>query len=572
MTDGGAEQRADGLATSPSPTDRGNGGSWLNRATVLGLVLVVGASTALVLTNASARLITLILGIVMIAAGLSEVFFLLRNRGPRFWTRFLGNLAVVAAGLLLVVNPRDTLTFAAQVIGVLSIVVGVKHLVEVLRKQPAPEQLPPPRTEEDLEARSRSFVRDPRTWAVVRSLLLIVGGVVLLLLTEEVIAGALFLLAVGAIGVGIILIAYGLENRNTPEVAELETADVSRIIRLWFQDNDIGRERRHSIAETLYFEQPHRNAKLSSFFVMMLLSTVIATLGVLQDSTAVVIGAMLIAPLMTPILGVAAAIVGGWRVRLIYSALLVTTAAIGAVFVAWLVTAWVPGFTDLTTNSQIDSRTSPTLLDLLIAVAAGAAGAYATVDKRVSSSITGVAIAVALVPPLSVVGVTLQQQRWDDALGATLLFLTNAVGIVLVAAVVFVLMGFVSLARLRTYWSEARASLATIVIGGLVIMVPLGLTGDEILKSSSDQGSAEMAVATWLGDDTDLTVNQVTVSEPDVDVILLGPSQHGPIEELEGALTDALGYRVVVTVTQIPASEESYSEEEGKTTTGLSTP
>jgi hypothetical protein len=81
-----------------------------------------------------------------------------------------------------------------------------------------------------------------------------------------------------------------------------------------------------------------------------------------------------------------------------------------------------------------------------------------------------------------------------------------------------------------------------------------------------------MAVATWLGDDTDLTVNQVTVSEPDVDVILLGPSQHRPIEELEGALTDALGYRVVVTVTQIPASEESYSEEEGKTTTGLSTP
>jgi uncharacterized hydrophobic protein (TIGR00271 family) len=572
MTDGGAEQRADGLATSPSPTDRGNGGSWLNRATVLGLVLVVGASTALVLTNASARLITLILGIVMIAAGLSEVFFLLRNRGPRFWTRFLGNLAVVAAGLLLVVYPRDTLTFAAQVIGVLSIVVGVKHLVEVLRKQPAPEQLPPPRTEEDLEARSRSFVRDPRTWAVVRSLLLIVGGVVLLLLTEEVIAGALFLLAVGAIGVGIILIAYGLENRNTPEVAELETADVSRIIRLWFQDNDIGRERRHSIAETLYFEQPHRNAKLSSFFVMMLLSTVIATLGVLQDSTAVVIGAMLIAPLMTPILGVAAAIVGGWRVRLIYSALLVTTAAIGAVFVAWLVTAWVPGFTDLTTNSQIDSRISPTLVDLLIAIAAGAAGAFATVDTRVSSSITGVAIAVALVPPLSVVGVTLQQQRWDDALGATLLFLTNAVGIVLVAAVVFVLMGFVSLARLRTYWSEARASLATVVIGGLVIMVPLGLTGDDILKSSSEQGNAEEALATWLGDDTDLTVSQVTVSEPDVDVVLVGPTQHPPIEDLEVALSDALGYPVVVTVTQVPATEESYSKETGKTSVGSGAP
>jgi len=561
-------------ATEETAAAQGDGAAtWLNRATVLGLVLAVGATTALVLTNSSPRLITLIMGIIMIAAGVSEVVFLLRQPGPRFWTRFIGDLTVIAAGLFLVVFPRDTLTFAAQVVGVLSIVVGVKHLWDVLRKQqPASAQSPPSRSEEELEARSRRFVGDPRTWAVVRSLLLIAGGVVLLVLTEQVLALALFLLAVGAIAVGIILIAYGLENRNDPEVAELQSADVSRIIRLWFQDNDIGKEHRRSIADTLYFEQPHRNAKVSSFFVMMLLSTVIATLGVLQDSTAVVIGAMLIAPLMTPILGVAAAIVGGWPLRLIYSTLFVAIAAIGAVFVAWLVTAWVPGFTDLTTNSQIDSRTSPTLLDLLIAVAAGAAGAYATVDKRVSSSITGVAIAVALVPPLSVVGVTLQQQRWDDALGATLLFLTNAVGIVLVAAVVFVLMGFVSLARLRTYWSEARASLATIVIGGLVIMVPLGLTGDEILKSSSDQGSAEMAVATWLGDDTDLTVNQVTVSEPDVDVILLGPSQHRPIEELEGALTDALGYRVVVTVTQIPASEESYSEEEGKRTTGLSTP
>ena len=75
---------------------------------------------------------------------------------------------------------------------------------------------------------------------------------------------------------------------------------------------------------------------------------------------------------------------------------------------------------------------------------------------------------------------TLQQQRWEDAWGATLLFLTNAIGIILVAAIVFVLMGFVSLARLRTYWSEARASLATVLVSGLVIMIPLGLTGDEV--------------------------------------------------------------------------------------------
>jgi uncharacterized membrane protein len=237
-----------------------------------------------------------------------------------------------------------------------------------------------------------------------------------------------------------------------------------------------------------------------------------------------------------------------------------------------LLTTWIPGFSDLTTNSQIDSRTSPTMVDLLIALAAGAAGAYATVDKRVSASITGVAIAVALVPPLSVVGVTLQQQRWEDAWGAALLFLTNAIGIILIAAIVFVLMGFVSLARLRTYWSEARASLATVLVSGLIIMVPLGLTGDEILRSSADQGAAEDAVAEWLGEDTVLVVNEVSVSEPEVDVILVGPEAHPPIEDLEAALSEALGWSVVVTVTQVPASTETYSDAGAATGSEVSPP
>ena len=250
-----------------------------------------------------------------------------------------------------------------------------------------------------MESRARRFATDPRTWAFVRSLLLIAGGIVMLVLTEEVLSFALLVLAIVSIVVGIVLISYGLEHRTDPEIAEIDSADISRIVRLWFEDNDIGVSRRHQIADGLYFEPPDQNSRLNSFVAMMLLSTIIATLGVLQDSTAVVIGAMLIAPLMTPILGVAAAIVGGWPLRLVRSTVLVLAAAIGAIFVAWLLTTWLPGFTDLTTNSQIDTRTSPTMVDLLIALAAGAAGAYATVDKRVSASITGVAIAVALVVP-----------------------------------------------------------------------------------------------------------------------------------------------------------------------------
>jgi uncharacterized hydrophobic protein (TIGR00271 family) len=569
VSDGEIRNRAAETETIPAPGE--DGGSWLNRATVLGLILVVGAMSTLALQGASERLITLVIGGIMVATGGSEAFFLLRRHGNRFWTRLLGDLAAIAAGLLLILRPEDTLTFAAQVIGALAVVVGIKHLVDAYRA-PRTEPEARPQSDDELEERVRRFAANPRSWAVVRSLLLIAVGVVMLLLTDEVLSLTLVSLAVAGIVVGIVLISYGLQNRDDPVIAELDTADVSRIVKLWFEDNDIGVSRRHDVAEGLYFEAPNRNAKLGSFAAMMLLSTVIATLGVLQDSTAVVIGAMLIAPLMTPILGVSAAIVGGWPLRLLRSTALVIAAAVGAILVAWLLTTWVPGFTDLTTNSQIDSRITPTLIDLMIAIAAGAAGAYATVDKRVSASITGVAIAVALVPPLSVVGVTLQQQRWEDARGALLLFLTNAVGIVLVAAVVFVLMGFVSLARLRTYWSEARASLATILVSGLVIMVPLGLTGDEIVKSSAEQGSAEDAVAEWLGPDSNLDVNTVTVSQPDVGVILVGPTRHPPIEDLEVALSDALGYPVVITVTQIPVSAETYSQEGGKSTTGPSPP
>jgi uncharacterized hydrophobic protein (TIGR00271 family) len=572
MTDDADRGRAD-ERTPTGDGGRDSSGNWLNRATILGLILVAGALSALALHEVAERLIALLVGVTMVAAGGAEIFFIVRRHGRRFGSRLVGALGLVVAGLCLVLVPEATLLFAAQVIGVLATAIGVKHLVEDFRPgSSAKLQAEPPESNEGVESRARRFFTDPRTWQLLRSLLLIVGGIVMLVLTEEVIGFALFLLGVGSFVVGVVLIAYGLENRNDPAAAEIDRADISRIVRLWFEDNDIGAPRRDDIAEALYFEPPNKNNKVNSYAAMMLLSTVIATLGVLQDSTAVVIGAMLIAPLMTPILGIGAAIVGGWTLRLVRSLILAFGAAAGGIFVAWLVASWMPGFTDLTVNSQIDSRTSPTLVDLAIALAAGAAGAYATVDKRVSSSITGVAIAVALVPPLSVVGVTLQQQRWEEAWGALLLFLTNAVGIILISALVFALMGFVSLARLRTYWSEARASLATILVSGLLIAVPLGLAGDQILSESSEQGNAEEAVATWLGEDTDLIVSSVTVGEPDVDAILVGPGEYPPIEDLEIALSDSLGYPVVVTLIQVPAQEESYSQEGGKNAVGSGEP
>ena len=99
---------------------------------------------------------------------------------------------------------------------------------------------------------------------------------------------------------------------------------------------------RAELVETLFFEPPNKAAKLASFWVMMVLATGIASFAVIQDSTAVVIGAMLVAPLMTPIMGVSAAAVNGWPQRLFRSLVLVVVAALAAVALAWLIASWLP--------------------------------------------------------------------------------------------------------------------------------------------------------------------------------------------------------------------------------------
>ena len=103
------------------------------------------------------------------------------------------------------------------------------------------------------------------------------------------------------------------------------------------------------------------------------MSTTIATLAILADSTAVVIGAMLVAPLMTPILGVSAGIVNGWMGRVSRAFATVAGGVAVSILVAWIVSSWAPHFVPIASNSQVISRVSPTLLDMLIALAAGAA-------------------------------------------------------------------------------------------------------------------------------------------------------------------------------------------------------
>ncbi|GAB5534488.1 MAG: hypothetical protein Rubg2KO_07370 [Rubricoccaceae bacterium] len=176
------------------------------------------------------------------------------------------------------------------------------------------------------------------------------------------------------------------------------------------------------------------------FWAVLLLSGAIATLGLALDATAVVIGAMLVAPLLGPLLGLSLALaVGDGRLAL-QTALTILLGAVGVIALAALLTVLLP-FQDVT--SEISARTRPTTLDLAIAVFSGLAGAVVTVSRghRLSASIPGVAIAVALIPPLGVAGFAIGTGRWAMVEGPLLLFGANLGGIVLSGMGAFLLVG-----------------------------------------------------------------------------------------------------------------------------------
>gem|GEM_PF-742147 len=175
-----------------------------------------------------------------------------------------------------------------------------------------------------------------------------------------------------------------------------------------------------------------------SFYVMVVLSTVIASYGLLANSVAVVIGAMLVAPLMGPIFGIALGISSGDG-RLLGKAFISE--------VLGLILAVSIGFTigllplRLDFGSEIIARTQPTLYDIIIALASGLAGAYAMIDERISPALPGVAIATAIVPPLATCGLCLSAGQWEWAFGAFLLFFANFLSIQLASAFIFTTIG-----------------------------------------------------------------------------------------------------------------------------------
>ena len=198
-----------------------------------------------------------------------------------------------------------------------------------------------------------------------------------------------------------------------------------------------------------------------SYIVLMVLSTLLAATGLFMSSAPVIIGAMILAPLMSPIISLAMGVVR-YENNLMFTALKsIAWGTLVALFVAMLFTWMMPLHT---ITPEIQARLNPNVLDLMVAIVSGVAGAYASARSEVAKSLAGVAIAVALIPPLSVTGIGLGWGNSEIVIGSFLLFLTNLVGITLAAAVTFIVLGYSPVTRAKKGVSYIFVLMALITI------------------------------------------------------------------------------------------------------------
>ena len=215
------------------------------------------------------------------------------------------------------------------------------------------------------------------------------------------------------------------------------------------------------------------NASLkSSYLVLMVLSTLLATFGLFANSSPVVIGAMILAPLMSPIISLS---MGALRQdkKLVLTSIYTILSGLGIALAFAVLLTWLTPIN--TAGEEILSRTRPNLLDLGIAVVSGIAGAYAHTRKEIAKTLAGVAIAVALIPPLAVAAIGLGWLDFEIFFGAILLLVTNLAGMVFAASVTFLLLGF---SPLKLATKGMLISLIVVVL----LSIPLALSFGEMVR------------------------------------------------------------------------------------------
>ncbi len=307
--------------------------------------------------------------------------------------------------------------------------------------------------------------------------------------------------------------------------------------------------------ESVFFDGPEARARYSRFWMLLVLSSIIASAGVVADSTAAVIGAMIVAPLLGPIQGTMLATVLGDRSNLVRSLLLVVAGAGVAIAIGFVIGLLVAGDVVAATNSQVAGRVSPRLIDLLAALGTGVVGSVALVRRDISDTLPGVAIAISLVPPLTVVGLTLEAGALDEAFGALLLFVTNVVAIIATGIVVMSFYGVNKLSAVGVAAGTHRASLRkpAILLAAMLIIIglPLSVTSFQIGAKSIIESAVQSEVDAWLVD-TGWSLEGIDYTGLELTVTVEGPLPVPDTATLEAALADRGVATENVTIVLIP--------------------
>lgn len=296
-----------------------------------------------------------------------------------------------------------------------------------------------------------------------------------------------------------------------------------------------------------------------TYLILSLGSCLLATFGLIIDSAAVIIGAMIIAPLMLPLRGLAFATLEGDIELLRRSIIAVFLATFLSVFCSWIVGLIItlPEF-----GGEILSRTQPTLIDLLIAIVAGGISGYAKIRPSVGDAIPGTAIAVALMPPICVVGLALSQGELEIASGASLLYCTNLIGINVACIIIYFLGGY---ARSNELARTLSWGVSFILI--ILLAVPLGISFWQLISKAEIHDSIEEILVTRsLVNRPDVKVFNVNINwnkKPPIIIVKarsVNPIMAHEVEIVENTLKNELdrSFKVIfeVTPTQVINSSE----------------
>ena len=312
--------------------------------------------------------------------------------------------------------------------------------------------------------------------------------------------------------------------------------------RRWWHRHLDSSERQRVMAELGIKRQDHW---VFRFTVMTTLSVIVAVMGLSADSAAVVIGAMLLAPLMQPVLATAACIAMALFQKSLRSFAVVALATLWSIVLAYVLSAL---FVNGELPNEVTSRTAPDIRDLVVALAAGTAGAYATVRKDVSASLPGVAVAVALIPPLGAVGIALEAGNATFAWGAMLLYTTNLFAIILAGVVVFVVTGFVPPRRLASTFRRSSLVAAGVGVVVVAIALPLYSASTSAVERSEREVQALEIVSVWLGPTDRRSAPEVTFDDQRITIAVRSFDTPPDPDPLIESLQTAFGAERIVSI------------------------